>query len=287
MAVPLLQLEELEHIEGKSFRIMTNVKLSDFYFWHFHPEIELVYITASQGLRQVGTHSKKYSGGDLVLIGSGIPHLNFDYLLTEAYNIVVIHLHTNFLRGERGNHFELTPIIKLLEKARYGLSFSSSIRREIGPLMFELAELSGFVQYTALLNILFQLSKDRDITLLHDHPYQNDLIWKEQHRLKDLYQFIDENYMNEITLHQAAEICHLSNEAFCRYFKKATKSTFISFLNRYRIAQAKRMILRNESIGEVCYKCGFESSAYFSRVFKNVTGETASSYRNRMNTTIN
>lgn len=282
MNVPPLQLEQLEQIEGKSFRIMTNVKLSDFYFWHFHPEVELVYISAKEGLRQVGTHSQKYTNGDLVMIGSGIPHLNFDYQLSEDYSIVVVHLHSEFLIGEADRYFELKPIIQLLQKSCYGLSFSATIRHEVGQQMFDLVNQQGFEQYTSLLNILHRLALDTEVEILHEHPYQNDLIWKEQYRLKDLYQYIDENYMRQISLDKAAEICHLSKEAFCRYFKKATKSTFVSFLNRYRIAQAKRMILSNLSISDVSYKCGFESLAYFSRVFKKVVGESPSAYRRRL-----
>ena len=281
MRLPLLQLEELDYAVGRSFRVMKNVKLSDFYFWVFHPEIELVYINASKGLRQVGIHSEEYIDGDLVLIGSGIPHLNFDYQLSEEYDIIVIHLLSDFLKDEMGS-YELQPILDLIKKSKYGLSFSPSIKHRIGQLMFKVAEKEGFTQYLGVLNILNILSEDTDAYTLHDHPYQNQPIWKEQFRLKDLYQHIDENYMNEISLSEAAEICHLSKEAFCRYFKKATKSTFVTFLNRYRIAQAKRMIMSNESISRVAYKCGFENLAYFSRVFRKVTGESPTGFRNRV-----
>lgn len=281
MGLPLLQLEELDYADGRSFRIMKNVKLSDFYFWHFHPEIELVYINASKGLRQVGIHSEEYTDGDLVLIGSGIPHLNFDYQLSEEYDIIVIHLLSDFLKYEKVS-YELQPIVDLIRKSKYGLSFSPSIKHRIGQLMFKVAEKEGFAQYLGVLNILNLLSEDDGAYTLHDHPYENQPIWKEQFRLKDLYQHIDENYMNEISLSEAAEICHLSKEAFCRYFKKATKTTFVTFLNRYRIAQAKRMILSNEPISRVAYKCGFENLAYFSRVFRKVTGESPTGFRNRV-----
>lgn len=281
MGLPLLQLEELDYADGRSFRIMKNVKLSDFYFWHFHPEIELVYINASKGLRQVGIHSEEYTDGDLVLIGSGIPHLNFDYQLIEEYDIIVIHLLSDFLKYEKVS-YELQPIVDLIRKSKYGLSFSPSIKHRIGQLMFKVAEKEGFAQYLGVLNILNLLSEDDGAYTLHDHPYENQPIWKEQFRLKDLYQHIDENYMNEISLSEAAEICHLSKEAFCRYFKKATKTTFVTFLNRYRIAQAKRMILSNEPISRVAYKCGFENLAYFSRVFRKVTGESPTGFRNRV-----
>jgi quercetin dioxygenase-like cupin family protein len=42
--------------------------------WHYHPEVELVYINSGVGKRQVGTHLSNYQDGDLILIGSYLPH---------------------------------------------------------------------------------------------------------------------------------------------------------------------------------------------------------------------
>ena len=73
---------ELEHINpeaGGSISLMVNPDLSDFFFWHFHPEFEVVFIEGADGNRHVGNHFSRFEESDLVLIGSSIPHLNFDY----------------------------------------------------------------------------------------------------------------------------------------------------------------------------------------------------------------
>ncbi len=51
-----IQLEDTTLDPNHSFSIMVNPKMSDFYFWHFHPAIELVYIDGCSGTRQVGEH---------------------------------------------------------------------------------------------------------------------------------------------------------------------------------------------------------------------------------------
>ncbi len=74
-----IQLENIQTDNKSSFRLLHDPKLNDLFFWHFHPEYELVYIEGADGIRHVGKHRSNYQQSDLVLIGSNIPHLNFDY----------------------------------------------------------------------------------------------------------------------------------------------------------------------------------------------------------------
>src|SRR5579871_810050 len=73
------KLENISADQDSSFRILLTPKLNDLFYWHFHPEYEIVYVEAEQGFRHIGDHISKYEGSDLALIGSNIPHLNFDY----------------------------------------------------------------------------------------------------------------------------------------------------------------------------------------------------------------
>ena len=125
------------------------------------------------------------------------------------------------------------------------------------------------------------LAKSNDYSLLHEKPIINDKANKQQERLQKVYSFIDENYSKKIALDDIAASINLGKEAFCRYFKKNTGSTFTNFLNQYRITQAKRLLLTGRNIGETCYECGFESLSYFNRTFKKISGENPSDYKNR------
>ena len=71
------QLETITRQFNRSFSMMFNPNLSDLFFWHFHPEYEIVYIEAESGVRHVGEHHSTFKNSDLVFIGSNIPHLNF------------------------------------------------------------------------------------------------------------------------------------------------------------------------------------------------------------------
>jgi AraC-like DNA-binding protein len=95
---------------------------------------------------------------------------------------------------------------------------------------------------------------------------------KEQLRLKVVYKFIETNYQRTISIDEIAKLTHLSNAAFCRYFKKMTRLTFTEFLNQYRIEQAKLLLKSDKNVTEASFECGFESLSYFNRIFKKVVG---------------
>jgi AraC-like DNA-binding protein len=94
-------------------------------------------------------------------------------------------------------------------------------------------------------------------------------------------------YDKPITLEDVAKQAHMTPQAFCRYFKKHTLHTFVSFLNEVRINEAcKKLTDGNyDSIATVAYNCGFNSITNFNRVFKSVTKKSPSEYVNSYLTT--
>jgi len=273
-----IQLETIVS-EDRSFSMMFNPQLSDLFYWHFHPEYELVYIEGATGTRHVGEHISTYVESDLVLIGSNIPHLNFDYGVKTAYRQVVVHLKKEFIDTHLHKIPELASIAQLLSKSNFGVAFGGSIKKTIGEKLFELAELNTFQQYLQLIEVLQLLAEVSDVELLHEQPYQNKLSEREQGRLRAIYAFVDKNYHQKIELNEVAEVSNMTKEAFCRYFKKVTSYTFIDFLNRYRISQSKRLLMAGNSVSEACYQTGFESLSYFNRTFKKVTNENPRDFR--------
>jgi len=113
------ELEEIQPAANSSFSLMVNPDLSDFFFWHFHPEFELVYIDGADGNRHVGKHLSKFKESDLVLIGSYIPHLNFDYGVKTKYEKIVVHLRPDFLRQNLEGMPELNALQSLLIESQH------------------------------------------------------------------------------------------------------------------------------------------------------------------------
>jgi len=276
-----IQLEQIRTDDKSSFRLLHNPRLNDLFYWHFHPEFELVYIEGAPGTRHVGDHISRFEESDLVLIGSNIPHLNFDYGIQTDYNKEVLHVSPNFKNTVFNEIPELTDIFKLFEKSQHGIAFAGTTKKEVGTLLKKLYLLPPFEQFLQVLHIFEILATSTEYTLLHEKPVVTKYNQKQQHRLRNIYAFIDENYHRKIAVNEVAAISNLGKEAFCRYFKKATGNSFIGFLNQYRVSQAKRLLLAGKNVGEACYDCGFESLSYFNRTFKKVANENPSQFKKR------
>ena len=278
-----MTFEKISPDIGSSFHLMVNPRLNDFFFWHFHPEIELVFIENASGTRHVGDHISRYEESDLVMIGSYIPHLNFDYGVKSAYQKTVLHIQYDFLKGAMQETPELFGISELFKRAEQGILFGEKAKALIGDRFKKLYVLSPFNQFLEIISLLEILSASKDFTLLHEKPFQNQYNKKEQQRLSVIYDYIDKYFSEKITVADMASLVNLSKEAFCRYFKKMTRLTFIEFLNHYRVNQAKRLLRLDLNITEVSYASGFEGLSYFNRTFKKYTGDSPSSFRKKYN----
>jgi AraC-like DNA-binding protein len=274
-----MQFEEIKPDTESSFNLMVNPKLSDFFYWHFHPELELVYIEGTNGTRHVGDHISQYEESDLVFIGSNIPHLNFDYGVKTDYEEIVVHIRQDFLGNAFVNTPELSKINQLFENAKLGIAFSRETKNKLAERLIQLPLLTHFEQFLEILSIFQILANDKNVELLHANSFENQYTKKDQQRMKRLYQFIDENYERKIDIREVANLSSLSEPAFCRYFKKMTRLTFTEFLNHYRINKAKKFLLLDKNITETCYACGFESISYFNRTFKKITNENPLAFK--------
>ena len=96
-------------------------------------------------------------------------------------------------------------------------------------------------------------------------------------------QFIREHYTEDLSLGQVAAAVHVSIFYFCKLFRKVTGTTFTEFVSRTRVEKAKNLLLNpNLRISEIAYEVGFQSLTHFNRVFKNVVGESPTTYRGHL-----
>lgn len=276
-----IQLETIQPDNNSSFQLLLNSRLNDFYFWHYHPELELNYIEGADGKRHIGNHISRYEGSSLVFIGSNIPHLNHDYGIKTDYKKTVLHIQPNFLKEAFAQIPEFEKIHQFFEKAKYGIAIEGSTKTKAGEMIKKLPKMPPFEQLLEVLRIFQLLANSTEIVLLNDTPVKNQHNKKSKERLQLLYQFIDDNYQRKIEIKEVVDLCGMTKIAFCRYFKQTTRLTFTEFLNHYRINQAKRLLLLDKNVTEVCYECGFESLSYFNRVFKMITLENPLAFKKK------
>ncbi len=95
--------------------------------------------------------------------------------------------------------------------------------------------------------------------------------------------YITEHQHEELSLRQVAAAVNTSAFYFCKMFKQATGLTFTDYLARVRIEKVKNLLLNpHKRISEVAYEVGFQSLSQFNRVFRRVTGEAPTAWREKL-----
>ncbi|MDH6250877.1 AraC-like DNA-binding protein [Chryseobacterium sp. H1D6B] len=262
-----------------SFRTLhNNSPISEFKWeYHYHPEIELVCVISGSGTRHVGYHKSNYSNGDLVLIGSNIPHSGFGLNSIDPHEEIVLQFREEILQFPE-QEVETGSIKNLLELSKYGVHYSTAAKKAILPKLRKMVEYEGYKRYLLLLEILFELSMRRDFKLLNDEIMPYTIISKNKTRLENIFTYVEHNYDKDIDIENVAKLANLTLPAFCNFFKKATQITFTEFVNRYRINKACLLMVQDKSISECSYSCGFNNVTYFNRMFKKYTDKTPSEF---------
>ena len=251
--------------------------------WHYHPELELVYVNSGVGKRQVGTHLSNYTDGDLVLVGSYLPHTGFTKGFEDGQKEIVIQFNQDIFKNAFNSIEELKSINHLLMLSEKGIAFSGPIKDDIGIRMEGLkyeTQLDGLLTF---IKILYDLSQYKEKQILNAKGYAFISSPMENKRLKIIFNYIRDNFMDQIALDDIADKVYLTPQSFCRFFKKSTSKTFTSFLNEYRINHATKLLAEtDQDVKSICYESGFNNLSNFFRNFKRITNHTPNAYRDQI-----
>ncbi|MFK7934005.1 MAG: helix-turn-helix domain-containing protein [Saprospiraceae bacterium] len=250
-------------------------------FWHFHPELELVYINGGNGKRHIGNHLSYFNQGDLILIGSNLPHYGFTERLTGNCAETVIQMRRDFLGETFFQIPEMKVVAQLFERAKSGISFYGATKVEIGQRLEQLPNLNPFRRLMDFIEILRDLALSEEYELLNAEGYTFEIQQQDNSRADTIYGYVRQHFQRAIALQEIADKVNMTVPSFCRFFKKLSAGkTFTQFVNEYRIIHAcKLLVEETSSITEICFDCGFNNFSHFSRSFRQVTGKSPSEYR--------
>jgi len=259
---------------------IANINLAS---WHFHPEIELVYINKAKGKRHIGNHLSYFNNSQLILLGANLPHYGFTDMFTNRGSETIVQFKPDFLGESLFDIPEMSAIKSLLEKAKKGILFNQEIKKIIGPKIESLINYEGFERILKLLDILNDLALSDNYTLLNVDGFSFESSTQDSAKIDTIYKHINNNFQKSITLDEIADVASMTVPAFCRYFKKATGKTFTKLVNEYRVVHATKLLSESQSsITDICFECGFNNFSHFNKLFKEFTGKSASKYRSEM-----
>ena len=259
---------------------------SNSFMWHYHPEIEITYIKKGSMHYRVNNQSFHLKEGDIIFCNSNALH-----------------------SGEMEHQEDCSYIpITFDPKLIYGFFQSTICTKYVEPVIQNLAVCAMHIDYTESWHETFRKKMLEVIALDKEKPdfYELDIsirmqiMWRllvehlphqplpaasdltEYERIRKILSYIEQNYMNQITLAEVAEHIHLCESECTRLFKRHMNTTLFSFLQEYRIERSLEYLSTHESISNIAGKTGFSDSNYYSKVFSKIKGCSPREYRKNL-----
>jgi AraC-like DNA-binding protein len=268
-----------------SFSVRKDINPYFYNHWHYHPELELTYIQKGTGTRFIGDNIERFAPGDLILVGSGLPHMwrsdqhYFDRSTSELSEAIVVHFKSDFGGSELLNLPELSAIKELLTRALQGLRIQGTTQVQVSYLLKKLLLAEGVNRFIELFKILQVISESGETSTISSLAFGYPANETDTQRLNKIYTYTLNHFSQKIKLEDVASIVHLSTSAFCRYFKSHTHKTYIKFLQEVRISHACKLLLEDKySVNQICLESGFQDWSNFNRYFKEIKKQTPTQY---------
>ena len=284
-------IQKVDHTEETSFvyRVKADPKFSR--GRHFHPEFELTYIQSSSGRRFVGESIENYRSGDLVLLGSNLPHAWISGASTakkigggKLHRAIVIQFSRSFLGQDFLRSAEMVEISNLLARASRGLRILGKTRDEVAERMRRMRRMERFDRLLELLRVLQIIARGgKSVQPICEVGAQEVVPRRRaQRRIDQILAYLDTHHAKDIRQSEIATLAGMNSASFSRFFRTMTGTTFVAHLNRLRVSSACNMLLDSDlSVLEVSSRAGFNNLSNFNRQFLASMGMTPSAYRRR------
>lgn len=251
--------------------------------FHFHPEYELTLILKGEGQRYVGQQVHEFFAGDLVFLGANLPHCWINQAIeNENASAIVIQFGDLFLGKGIVELPEMKKVQAFLEKSKSGFEIIGKTKEILTEKIVSLQHKTSLQKIAGLLEIFDILSNSTEIVTIDEFFFEHQYNQSETARFQKVFSYLIENFKEEITLEQIANIADLSPTSFCRYFKNITKKTFVEVLIEFRLQYACQLLNKTDlPIQQVAFESGFGDVPYFNKLFRKHKNLTPKEWRGR------
>lgn len=265
--------ETVDYAQNRSVLLYDNIENEE-YPVHWHNAVEII-MPLRNGFDAIcGGKEYKLCERDILIIPGGTMHT----LKAQTGRRLIFQCDNNSLVGNPALS-ELYSVLSepILINSDYDKEFLRSMNNILEEIYVLYSNFSDVTEVYIYIKLLTLLSRVREYQL-SEIKYDDGGKYADKFRL--ILKYIEQNYMNDITLEELADIAGYSTYHFSRIFKKYSSTTFINFLNRRRIKAAEILLLESgSSITDVAMQVGFASLTTFNRVFKSINGCTPSEYK--------
>lgn len=252
------------------------------FFHHWHKEIELLYITSGKATFECNSSSFEAHPGDIVVFNSNDIHYgvsmsgNLTYLALIS-DLALLHGHTADVSETK----YIAPILQNKIYFRNHIGKDSGISDCMAMMASELRERAfGFelAVKSYLYRIFTHLLRHHMSSIQNESEHYAKVMCLQQ--FEPIFHYIEQHYMEQITVDELAALAGLSRSHFSRRFKWLTAKTITEYINQIRVNKAE-YLLRNTplTVSEIALTTGFSDIYYFSRMFKKLKKVTPSQIR--------
>lgn len=251
---------------------------------HWHPEMEIFLLV--EGKAHISFADKEFDlkPGEGFFANSGVLHG------VSGHECDVCHYHsmvfdTAVLSGVSGSAYEILYLRPFMEQG-----ISCHIFRPDDCQQGEvIAELFSNA-FTACMNeadgyeFLVRNLLSQIFLILRQYPgnVRDRKNSQQEQRMKQMLTWLDEHYMETITVARLADVAGICVRECQRYFANILHMSPVQYLNRRRVTAAAEFLISTDmSVSEIGLCCGFDNPSYFAKQFKMITGMTPKAYRRK------
>jgi len=249
--------------------------------WHFHRAMELTFIAHGGGTRFVADHIEMFHTGDLVLIGSNVPHYWHSprrYAgLSLQWDFPPEHGIWNF--GEA-----VAPLRTLSKAALRGLHLYGPTAAAAAKAMAELADLDGLPRLLAFLELLSSITRapPEEIRPLAARAFSIEGTADHQDAIARAVSYILAHHHEPVRLKDLLRLTGMSRATFARQFVRHAGKPFSVFVNQVRLQAVCRALIESKTpISTIAFDHGFNQLSFFNRIFRRELGTSPTEYRSR------
>lgn len=275
----------------KSFIIQEEILPHFYTHFHRHTEIQITEIMEGSGTLMIGNSMHRFQRDDIFVIGANQPHVfkndpeYFDGRFKKKVRSISLFFSPTGPIQPVLDMPEMKIVKEFIKRAENGLQVAAAGRKRIAEQLAKIKAGKGGFRLAAFIELLQLLAGPQEWKTLSGNSLTVNISDSEGLRMNDIYQYTLAHFTENVPIEKIASVACLTPPAFCRYFKKHTRKTYVNFLNEIRINEACKQIVDGDfnSLAAIAYRNGFNSSVTFNRVFRKLKGCTPGEYLREYN----
>ncbi|WP_185968493.1 AraC family transcriptional regulator [Paracoccus sp. M683] len=282
----------LDRADSPRFHIRLVQNTQRLYPAHKHDYFQIMYFLTDAPALRIGLTSHQPTPGSIFFIAPMVPHqIRFD----QDTRCMVIYFDLDLLRPSLTRSYPIAELVRLAPELtpfawqnhvdfRLDADCVAQIDGAVSAMMqqFDSPRICAAEIIRAELLLMLGRLSQRFENEFAELSAQLPVIGRDSLHMRRISEFIGDNYTRGPSLNEAADAVHLSKSRLCALIRQYTGTTFNALIREMRMEEAReRLVLTNESIGQIAYSVGYQDEKYFLRAFKTSSGMTPTAYRKK------